>query len=1196
MGGVRRGLTLVGLLLAVAAGGSRALAQLATTTVQDLVYRADGTLAGGSVVVSWNAFTTANGTAVTAGSTTVTIATGGVLTIALAPNAGSTPMGSYYTAVFHLNDGTTTREYWVVPVTVAGGATTVKLAAISTPVLPISVAMQTVSKAYVDNAIAAAQAGVPFDASPYVLKAGDTMTGPLVLPADPASANQAADKNYVDENITAITTGLGEKVSLVPAGTQVVSQPAGTQLEVNLLNGEVYATQYLSGSGNNGVGNALASADCASGCTVKVEQTYPGIEGVLASELPPRSRVEDDRGGTRAETMVDPLSPVNGVSSTATSVANVSVRSAAALSAQIPGETLQSYAMTLQNSALTGGSNGFPSNVETVPYFKSTYGVMSLRGVYNTQGQHVQLGNEVDCYGVGDCLAGGQFILSEGGYRDNADEGAHPFDLRVAEDNATFTGTCTTGCTTGSTSVAVTAITGNGTQGDGRFLIDKNPAKVIGTGALTGNGIGVFGVASFTGTSFPVSVFLTTTQAATSQATNMAPGTVTLGIATSGVTTGFATNTAALPATSGVACVADPPGITPSFETANYNVVDGTHVQLTLNKVHESGATIAVGGLCGYGLESTVDTTGAIRQVFPVIGSVAATVLYYAQGITGVAGTVGQTSAFLNATFTVASIARTGGVVTVITAANLSDDVSGLTMNVSGVADSSYNGSYAMQAVGPNRLTYTNAGADSSSSGGTVSLVTGGFALYPMAEVLSVYDAATKTVDGTFTLAPNDVAWATGDAIEQPHYYQQRTAADFEEIVQYVPRPTALQSAGKIYEGVVGPGLRGWLVQNSEPASDYIGSGGTHRRPDDAYVVSGVWGNDFEVDAGENAVMRVHCSALGCNRWDSGYQLFALDSATGGDSVWYYPQASFLEFALQGTYYAFSQAGFSAPTINVGTLNATTITGGVSGGSITSGTISAARLPLFGPSGTTHAPGIVPDPGATAGATRFLREDGTWDVPVGASGPPTGAAGGDLGGSYPDPSVVQAQGGAVIFGAGHTVKAQQFIPTVTTTPTTIGADVATGGDEGVMVEVGTNNYVGMRNLSAFGGGYPGITGAGFQALNAAVSVENAFGIEGTMIYLQNASGPSAHVCVGYEVATAGCPSTLTVDGTFSAGSANQFTVDTSGNTIALSYTETLFTPASSTASCTVGQFGDDANFHYVCVSANVWKRVALSSF
>ena len=29
---------------------------------------------------------------------------------------------------------------------------------------------------------------------------------------------------------------------------------------------------------------------------------------------------------------------------------------------------------------------------------------------------------------------------------------------------------------------------------------------------------------------------------------------------------------------------------------------------------------------------------------------------------------------------------------------------------------------------------------------------------------------------------------------------------------------------------------------------------------------------------------------------------------------------------------------------------------------------------------------------------------------------------------------------------------------------------------------------------------------------------------------------------------------------------------------------------------TAGQFTDDANYHYVCVAANSWKRVALSSF
>ena len=40
----------------------------------------------------------------------------------------------------------------------------------------------------------------------------------------------------------------------------------------------------------------------------------------------------------------------------------------------------------------------------------------------------------------------------------------------------------------------------------------------------------------------------------------------------------------------------------------------------------------------------------------------------------------------------------------------------------------------------------------------------------------------------------------------------------------------------------------------------------------------------------------------------------------------------------------------------------------------------------------------------------------------------------------------------------------------------------------------------------------------------------------------------------------------------------------------------LRTPPSSAAACAPGEFADDANFHYVCVARNRWKRVALSSF
>ena len=1239
MNGLKRGWLLVSVALAMLGGCSvAATAQVPTTTVSDTVYRADGTPAGGTVLISWAAFTTAGGSSIPSGNTSVTIGSGGLLTVALVPNAGSTPVANFYTAVYHLNDGSTSREYWVVPASVPGGGPA-KLAAIRNQVLPTSVAMQTVSKQYVDAAIAAASSGFPLDTSPYVLKAGDTMTGPLVLPADPVSANQAADKNYVDENVSAIATGLSGKVALLPSATQIVAQPTGTQLDVNLLNGDLNASQYQTGSGNNGITNALASADCASGCKVNAEATYPEVEGVNVTLLPQMSQVVDARGGSEVHTAFDPL----GVSTNANVgllVNETETLSTAQMNALRPGlVTVTGRTMSLTMQASAGGSNQFPEAVETPVFGKNTYGVLELVGNYNTQGQHVQSGNEIHCYAVGDCLAGSQFITSAGGYRDSADEGAHPFDLFVTEDTHVFTGVCNTGCTTGSTQITVGSQVSAGSEGDGRFLIDKNPAKVFTAGTLVGGGLTIFGTASFTGTSFAASVFLSTASAATSQPTALAPGTVTLPIQTSGVTPGFATTTAALPTTSGVACVADAGSALPSYEMANYTVVDATHVQLTLNKVHALGATIAVGGLCGYGLEQTVDTASGIRQVFPVVGSINATSLYYAEATTSVVGMVGTTSGYLNESLTVATIARSGNVTTVTTAGNLPVDVNGLTLTVSGVADSSYNGSYVVTTTGANTLTYPNTGSDSTSSGGNLSVVTGGFALYPMAEVLSVYNPSTKVIDGLLTLATNTVPWATGDAVEQPHYYQQQTYADTEQITQFVPRPVAQVSAGKVYFGEMGPGARGWQIENGVVASDYLGAGGTHAAPDAGFVLKGVWNSDLDVDAGVTSVMTVHCNLHTCNRWNSGYSLFELDSTFGEDQLNFLPQSHTMQWNLFGTVYSMAPSGFTAGTINVGTLNATTITGGISGSSITSGTISAARLPLFGPSGTTHAPGIVPDPGATAGATRFLREDGTWNVPAGGSGgSPTGAAGGDLSGNYPSPTVsaVHATSGSL---DGVTVGA--------TTPASVnGTNYSIAGNlflgSSSQAVTGNGNIVIAKfaeNYNNYGVGcwvsYPDPAGTGTiqqtylqltgfansvaslsQPVNMSLSpntpilgkpfiTADTYISPGTATFVYLSLPIQNYVSGSGEVIKATCYGDGTVPVTvLPGGSAGANAVattyyngtDVNGRFSTDALHETLFTPASSSASCSAGDMADDANYHYVCVAANTWKRVGLSTF
>lgn len=47
---------------------------------------------------------------------------------------------------------------------------------------------------------------------------------------------------------------------------------------------------------------------------------------------------------------------------------------------------------------------------------------------------------------------------------------------------------------------------------------------------------------------------------------------------------------------------------------------------------------------------------------------------------------------------------------------------------------------------------------------------------------------------------------------------------------------------------------------------------------------------------------------------------------------------------------------------------------------------ATAMLSPFVASGASHAKGLVPDPGATSGTTKFLREDATWATPAGGGG------------------------------------------------------------------------------------------------------------------------------------------------------------------------------------------------------------------
>lgn len=228
------------LVFAVALAMLEAQTTPTTTTVNDVVFRADGTPARGTLLISWPAFNTAGGQAVAAGTKSVALGTGGTLSVSLVSNVGSIPANTPYTIVYQLDDGTVKTEYWLVP-----SGTTSTIAAVRTTLGPQSSTSQLASRQYVDAAMSAKAndssvihvsgsetiAGPKqFSASPlvptptgptdavnkayvdglvanvgadsFISKAGDSMTGPLNLAGDPSGPNQASTKHYVDNALS----------------------------------------------------------------------------------------------------------------------------------------------------------------------------------------------------------------------------------------------------------------------------------------------------------------------------------------------------------------------------------------------------------------------------------------------------------------------------------------------------------------------------------------------------------------------------------------------------------------------------------------------------------------------------------------------------------------------------------------------------------------------------------------------------------------------------------------------------------------------------------------------------------------------------------------------------------------------------------------------------------------------------------
>src|ERR1035437_5271 len=94
--------------LAVANGAAPPL-----TTIQDVLYKADGTRFNGTLNISWNSFQAVDNSSIVTQSTTVKVVEGN-LRVQLVPTTASTPQ-AYYTVVYNSDGRLQFQETWAVP-------------------------------------------------------------------------------------------------------------------------------------------------------------------------------------------------------------------------------------------------------------------------------------------------------------------------------------------------------------------------------------------------------------------------------------------------------------------------------------------------------------------------------------------------------------------------------------------------------------------------------------------------------------------------------------------------------------------------------------------------------------------------------------------------------------------------------------------------------------------------------------------------------------------------------------------------------------------------------------------------------------------------------------------------------------------------------------------------------------------------
>jgi hypothetical protein len=166
----------------------------------------------------------------------------------------------------------------------------------------------------------------------------------------------------------------------------------------------------------------------------------------------------------------------------------------------------------------------------------------------------------------------------------------------------------------------------------------------------------------------------------------------------------------------------------------------------------------------------------------------------------------------------------------------------------------------------------------------------------------------------------------------------------------------------------------------------------------------------------------------------------------------------------------------------------------------------AADLPVFVGSGTNHAKGAVPDPGATPGTTKYLREDAQWVTPTFNS----------------SIEVKEVDGSPDATGVSVLRFDQATGLTVTDNGSGTATVACTGCGGGTATATRQDSYVGDGETTLFVlGAAPATDGIIFVSLNGLPQPTSAWSVEGSNLTMDTAPITGALLEVGYYTALPG---------------------------------------------------------------------------